>query len=102
MINTPQWVSILQISLIEVSIVRAHPPFTVGLFHHNHICKLGDILFLSDETDFHKLVYFISYGVELPFAHLFFLLGNKSCLFIRCLIISGLTSDMSEAVQANR
>ena len=45
-----EWIAVLRASLVEVREVYTHPPFTIGLFNHDHVCQPVGVVYFSDEV----------------------------------------------------
>ena len=50
-------VTVLRAGSIEVYEVYAHPPLSIGLFDHNHVCQLVRVVYFSNEICFYQGIY---------------------------------------------
>ena len=74
LVDAWQRVCILGTRPVEIGVVSAHPPFSIGLFYHDDVGELGRVPDFSDEIVFEELIYFLSYGLTSFFSHLTLLL----------------------------
>ena len=62
--------------LIEVREVYAHPPFSIGLFNHDHVGQPIGVVYFLDEVCLKQLSNFLSYGFVPLLSEYSFLLSD--------------------------
>ena len=56
LVNVGQGIHVFETCFVEVVVVRAHEPFSIGLPHHDNVGQPSRVSDFSDELGFEQLV----------------------------------------------
>ena len=57
-----EWVTIFWAGSVEIHEINAHPPFSIGLFNHNHVCQPVGVIHLPNKICIKQLLNFFIYS----------------------------------------